>query len=127
AHVAGKARQLVPGVFEVAGMPRGGSALGVVLGLFLVAALIIPMAWLVRSRAREMDAATLAVVSFWVASILGAAAAFFFSDIPHDFLQNSSRYLVSMFYAVAATVPIRAARAPLRLAVTAAPATLRIP
>ena len=125
-HVVGNARQLVSGVFEVAGMPRGGSALGLVLGLILVAALIIPMAWLIRSRTRDMDAATLAVVGFWVASILGVAAAFFFSDIPHDFQQNSSRYLVSMFYAVAATVPIWAARAPLRVALIAAPATLLI-
>ena len=125
-HVAGNARQLVSGVFEVAGMPRGGSSLGLVLGVILVAALMVPMAWLVRSRARGMDAATLAVVGFWVASILGVASAFFFSDIPHDFLQNSSRYLISMFYAVAATLPIWAARDPLRLAVLAAPATLLI-
>ncbi|TMG29252.1 MAG: hypothetical protein E6H97_03390 [Chloroflexi bacterium] len=125
-HVTGNARQLVTGVFEVAGMPRGGSALGVVLGLFLIAALMIPMAWLVRSRGRDMDAATLAVISFWVASILGVAAAFLFSDLAHDFLQNSSRYLVSIFYAGAATLPIWAARAPLRLALIAAPATLLI-
>ena len=125
-HVAGNARQLVSGVFEVAGMPREGSPLGLVLGLLLTVALLIPIAWLIRSRSREMDAATVAVVGFWAASILGVAAAFFFSDIPHDFLQNSSRYLVSMFYAVAATLPIWAARAPLRLAVIAAPATLLI-
>jgi len=125
-HIAGNARQLASGVFEVAGMPREGSALGFVLGLILVAALMLPVAWLIGSRARGMDAATLAVVGFWVASILGVASAFFFSDIPHDFLQNSSRYLISMFYAVAATLPIWAARHPLRLAVIAAPATLLI-
>ena len=125
-HVAGNARQLVSGVFEVAGMPHEGSELGLALGLILVAALVIPMAWLIRSGARGMDAVTLAVVGFWVASILGVASAFFFSDIPRDFLQNSSRYLISMFYAVAATLPIWAARDPLRLAVIAAPATLLI-
>jgi len=125
-HIAGNARQLVSGVFEVAGMPRGGSLLGQVLGVILVAALLIPIVWLISSRARGMDAATLAVVGFWVVSIVGVASAFFFSDIPHDFLQNSSRYLISMFYAVAATLPIWAARDPLRLAVIAAPATLLI-
>jgi hypothetical protein len=125
-HVAGNAQQLVSGVFEVAGMPRGGSALGQALGLILVAGLILPFAWLLTSRTRDMEAATLAVVGFWVVSILGVASAFFSSDIPHDFLQNSSRYLISMFYAVVATLPIWAARSPLRLAVIAAPATLLI-
>jgi len=125
-HVAGNTRQLVSGLFEVAGMPRGGSALGLVLGLIVAAALVVPFVWLIRSRARDMDPATLAVVGFWVVSILGVASAFFFSDIPHDFLQNSSRYLISLFYAVAATLPIWAARSPLRLAVVAAPATLLI-
>jgi len=125
-HIAGNARQLVSGLFEVAGMPRNGSVLGVVLGVFLVAALAVPIAWLIRSRARDMNATTLAVIGFWAASILGVAAAFFFSDIPHDFQQNSGRYLISMFYAVVATLPIWAARAPLRLALIAAPAALLI-
>ncbi|HEV2217508.1 MAG TPA: hypothetical protein VGV88_08040 [Candidatus Dormibacteraeota bacterium] len=125
-HVAGNARQLVSGVFEVAGMPHEGSTLGLLLGLILTAALLIPFIWLIRVRARGVDAATVAVVGFWVASVLGVASAFFFSDIPHDFLQNSSRYLISMFYAVAATVPIWAARDPRRLTLIAAPATLLI-
>ncbi|HET7465966.1 MAG TPA: hypothetical protein VFL29_04825 [Candidatus Dormibacteraeota bacterium] len=125
-HVVGNARQLVTGIFEVAGMPRQGSGLGVVLGMLLVAALAAPVVWLLRSRTRGMTAVTLAVVGFWVASTIGVAAAFFFSDIPSDFLQNSGRYLVSVFYAAAATLPIWAARSQVRVAIVAAPATLLI-
>ena len=125
-HIAGNARQLVSGIFEVAGMPRSGSALGVVLGVILVGALLVPIGWLIASRTRGMSAGILAVTVFWVASALTVAAAFFFSDIPADFLQNSSRYLVSMFFAAVATVPLWAAGGTLRRALVAAPAMVLI-
>ena len=125
-HVAGNARQLVGGLFEVAGMPHEGSPLGVVLGLLLVAAVMVPFGWLLMTRARGMSAAMLAVVGFWAVSAAAVGAAFFFSDIPSDFLQNSSRYLVSMFYVAAATVPLWAAGSAWRMAAVAAPATLLI-
>ena len=125
-HIAGNARQLVSGLFEVAGMPRGGSALGVVLGLFLVAALIAPMVWLIRSRGRGMSSGTLAVTVFWCASTVCVAGAFFFSDIPSDFLQNAGRYLIPMFYSATATVPLWASGSHLRAALIAAPAALLI-
>ncbi len=125
-HVAGNARQLMSGIFEVAGMPHLGSALGVVLGVILVAALLAPFAWLIASHARGMSPAVLAVTVFWTGSTLCVAAAFFFSDIPADFGQNSSRYLVSMFFAAAATVPLWTAGSTLRAALVAAPAVLLI-
>lgn len=125
AHLAGNARQLVSGIFEVAGMPHGGSAFGVLLGLLLVAALVAPMVWLIRSR-RDMSAGMVAVTVFWSASTLCVAAAFFFSDIPADFLQNAGRYLISMFYSAAATVPLWASRRLLLGAMVALPAALLI-
>jgi hypothetical protein len=125
-HVAANARQLVGGVFEVAGMPHQGSVLGIVLGVILFAGLLVPIAWFVATRKHGMSAAMSAVVGFWALSAVAVAAAFFFSDIPADFLQNSSRYLVSMFYVAAATVPLWAASSPLRMAIVAAPATLLI-
>lgn len=125
-HIAGNARQLVGGVFEVAGMPRSGSALGLLLGVIMVGALLAPVVWLIASRTRGMSTGVLAVTVFWVASTIAVAAAFFFSDVPADFLQNSSRYLVSMFFAAAATVPLWAAGSTLRGALVAAPAVLLI-
>jgi len=125
-HVAGNARQLVSGLFEVAGMPHTGSTLGMVLGLLLVAALIAPMVWLIRSRTRGMSSGVLAVTVFWTASTLCVAAAFFFSDIPSDFLQNAGRYLIPMFYSAAATVPLWASGSHMRSALIAAPAALLI-
>lgn len=125
-HLAGNARQLVGGLFEVAGMPHKGSALGIVLGLLLVTAVMLPIGWLLTTRARGMSAAMLAVVGFWSVSAVAVGAAFFFSDIPADFLQNSSRYLISMFYVAPATVPLWAVGRAWRMAVVAAPATLLI-
>lgn len=125
-HLAGNARQLVSGIFEVAGMPHAGSALGVVLGLLLVGALLAPISWLIASHARGTSPAVLAVTIFWTGSTLSVAAAFLFSDIPADFQQNSSRYLGSMFFAAAATVPLWTAGSKLRSAVVVAPAALFI-
>lgn len=125
-HVQSNAQLLVSGIFEVAGMPHEGSALGLVLGVILVAAVLAPIAWLIRSRANGMSPGLLAVTGFWIASTLSIAAAFFFSDIPADFLDNSSRYLVPMFYAAAATVPLWAAAGPVRAALVAVPAVVLI-
>ena len=126
-HFAGNVRQLGTGIFEVAGMPRSGDGvLGYVLGATLLAGILLPMVWLARSLRTEIGAATLALLGFWSASALFVAAAFLFSDIPSDFLQNSARYLVPMFYAVAATVPLWAASANGRAALVALPAALLI-
>ncbi len=125
-NIALHMQQLASGLFEVAGMPRGGSALGIVLGLLLVTGVLLPMIWLVHSFRGAMRAPLLAVISFWSASAVFLAAAFVFSDVPSDFLEGSARYLVSMFYVAAATVPLWAAANPRRLAAIAVPACVVI-
>jgi hypothetical protein len=119
-------QQLASGLFEVAGMPHGGSALGIVLGLLLVAGVVLPIIWLVRSVRSPMGAPMLAVIAFWSGSAVFLAAAFVFSDVPSAFLENSARYLVSMFYVAVATVPLWAALDPRRLAALAVPASVFI-
>ncbi len=119
-------QQLASGVFEVAGMPHGGSAQGIVLGLILVAGVLLPMIWLLRSIRSPMRAPLLAVIAFWSGSAVFLAAAFVFSDVPSDFLENSARYLVSMFYVAVATVPLWAAADRRRLAAIAVPASVFI-
>jgi hypothetical protein len=118
--------QLASGLFEVAGMPAGGSALGVVLGLLLVAGVVLPPIWLVLSVRGSMRAPLLAVIAYWSGSALFLAAAFVFSDVPSDFLETSARYLVSMFFVAVATVPLWAAQDPRRLAALAVPASVFI-
>ncbi len=125
-HLALHIQQLASGVFEVAGMPRGGSALGIVLGLLLLAGVLLPMIWLVHSVRSAMRGPLLAVIAFWSGSAVFLAAAFVFSDVPSDFLENSARYLVPMFYVAVATVPIWAAADPRRLAAIAVPASVFI-
>ncbi|HUZ54400.1 MAG TPA: hypothetical protein VMU94_17980, partial [Streptosporangiaceae bacterium] len=125
-HLAMHMQQLASGVFEVAGMPHGGSALGIVLGLLLLAGVLLPVIWLLQSFHAAMRAPLLAVIAFWSRSALFLAAAFIFSDVPSDFLQNSSRYLVPMFYVAVATVPIWAAADRRRLAAIAVPASVFI-
>ncbi len=119
-------QQLASGMFEVAGMPRGGSVLGIVLGILLVAGVLLPMIWLVRSVRSPMRAPLLAVIAFWSGSAAFLAAAFVLSDVPSDFLENSARYLVSMFYVAVATIPLWAALDPRRLAAIAVPASVFI-
>jgi hypothetical protein len=118
--------QLAAGLFEVAGMPAGGSALGVVLGLLLVAGVVLPAIWLVISVRGSMRAPLLAVIAYWSGSAVFLAAAFVFSDVPSDFLETSARYLVSMFFVAVATVPLWAAQDPRRLAAIAVPASVFI-
>jgi hypothetical protein len=118
--------QLASGLFEVAGMPAGGSPLGVILGLLLVAGVVLPLIWLVFSVRGSMRAPLLAMIAFWSGSAIFLAAAFVFSDVPSDFLENSSRYLVSMFFVAVATVPLWAAQDPRRLAAIAVPASVFI-
>jgi hypothetical protein len=125
-HLALHMQQLASGLFEVAGMPRGGSALGIVLGLLLVAGVLLPLIWLVRSIRGSIREPLLAVIAFWSASAVFLAAAFVFSDVPSDFFENSARYLVSMFYVAVATVPLWAAANPRRLAAIAVPACVFI-
>ena len=127
-HFAGNLRQLATGIFEVAGMPRSGDGvLGYLLGASLLAGILLPMVWLISSlRSEKMPAATVAVLGFWSASALLVAAAFLFSDIPSDFLQNSARYLVPMFYVAVATAPLWAASSERRAALVALPASLLI-
>ena len=119
-------QQLAAGLFEVAGMPRGGSALGVVLGFLLVAGVMLPMIWLVVAIRGSMRAPLLAVIAFWSGSAVFLAAAFVFSDVPSDFGENSARYLVSTFFVAVATVPLWAAQDPRRLAAIAVPACVFI-
>jgi hypothetical protein len=119
-------RQLAGGLFEVAGMPPGGSAAGVVLGLLMVAGVVLPVVWLVLSVRGSMRAPLLAVIAYWSSSALFLAAAFVFSDEPSDFLETSARYLVSMFFVAVATVPLWAAQDPRRLAAIAVPASVFI-
>ena len=119
-------QQLASGLFEVAGMPRGGSALGILLGLLLVAGVVIPLIWLALSVRGSMRAPLLAVIAYWSGSAVFLAAAFVFSDVPSDFLENSARYLVSMFFVAVATVPLWAAQDPRRLAAIAVPASVFI-
>src|ERR1700682_5394894 len=125
-HLALHMQQLASGLFEVAGMPRGGSALGIVLGLLLVTGVLFPIIWLVRSIRGPMRAPLLAVLTFWSASAVFLSAAFVFSDVPSDFLENSARYLVPVFYVAAATVPLWAAAKPRRLVAIAVPACVFI-
>jgi hypothetical protein len=125
-HLEGNVGQLVGGIFEVAGMPHQGSAVGILLGLVLLAGLLIMLIWLARSVQGSMPAPMLAVLSFWCGCVVFVAAAFLFSDVPADFLQNSSRYLVPMFYAVAATAPLWAAADVRRAALVAVPAAFFI-
>ena len=125
-HLAPHVQQLASGLFEVAGMPHGGSAAGVVLGLLLVAGVLLPMVWLVGSVRGTMPAPLLGVIAFWSASAVFLAAAFVLSDVPSDFLENSARYLVSMFFVAVATVPLWAAQDPRRLAAIAVPASVFI-
>jgi hypothetical protein len=125
-HLSLHMRQLAGGLFEVAGMPPGGSALGVVLGLLLVAGVVLPLTWLVVSVRGSIRAPLLAVIAYWSASAVFLAAAFVFSDVPTDFLETSARYLVSMFFVAVATVPLWAAQDPRRLAAIAVPASVFI-
>jgi hypothetical protein len=118
-HLTGNVQQLVSGIFEVAGMPHGGSGTGIVLGLLLAAGILVPLAWLASSMRKPPPAPVLAVVAFWSASAVFLALAFVFSDIPADFLENSARYLVPMFYVAVGTVPLWAASSPRRLAAIA--------
>src|SRR6202521_395752 len=118
--------QLASGLFEVAGMPSGGSALGAVLGLLLIAGVVLPITWLVLSVRGSMRAPMLAVIAYWSGSAVFLAAAFVFSDVPSDFLETSARYLVSMFFVAVATVPLWAAQDPRRLATLAVPAIVFI-
>jgi hypothetical protein len=120
-HLVGNLRQLVGGIFEVAGMPHAGSALGVVLGLIVLAADLLPLLWLIHSFRRPKPAPLTAVVAFWSASTLFVAGAFVFSDIPADFLENSARYLVPMFYVMVAIVPLWVAADVRRAAAVAVP------
>lgn len=64
----------------------------------------------------------LAVIAFWTASELFLAAAFLFSDVPADFLETSSRYLVPLFYVAIASVALWAGANDRRLAAIALPA-----
>ncbi len=119
-------RQLAGGMFEVAGMPPGGSAPGVVLGLLLIVGVVLPLIWLVVSVRGSMRAPLVAVIAYWSASLVFLAAAFVLSDVPSDFLENSARYLVSMFFVAVGTVPLWAAQDPRRLAAIAVPASVFI-
>jgi hypothetical protein len=125
-HLSLHMQQLVSDVFEVAGMPHEGSALGIVLGLLLVTGILLPIVWLLRSIRSSMPAPLLAVIAFWSASAVFLAAAFVLSDVPTDFLENSARYLVSTFYVAVATIPLWAAADPRRLALIAVPASVFI-
>jgi hypothetical protein len=125
-HFLGNLRQLIGGVFEVAGMPHTGSALGIVLGLLLLAADLLPILWLIRSIRGNMPAPLLAVVAFWSATSVFVAGAFLLSDVPADFLENSSRYLVPAFYVMFAVVPLWVASHAGRAAALAAPAVVLI-
>jgi hypothetical protein len=118
--------QLAAGLFEVAGMPQGGSPLGLVLGLLLVAGVVLPLIWLVLSIRGSMRAPLVAVIAYWSGSAVFLAAAFVFSDVPSDFGENSARYLVSMFFVAIATVPLWAGQDPRRLAAIAVPASVFI-
>jgi hypothetical protein len=126
AHLRGNVRQLVEGIFEVGGMPPSVTAEGVVLGLLLLAGALVPIVWLIASVRGKTPAPLIAVVSFWSASGLFLAAGFVFSDVPADFLQTSSRYLVSIFYVAVATVPLWAAGSSRRLGLVAVPAAVFI-
>jgi hypothetical protein len=125
-HLAGNLGQLASGVFEVAGMPHQGSVLGLLLGLLLAAGVMLPVLWLILSIRTSMPSPMLAVLAFWSASAVFLAAAFVLSDIPSDFLQNSSRYLVPLFYAAVATVPLWVGADPVRAAAIAGPAAFFI-
>lgn len=124
-HFAGNVRQLASGVFEVAGN-ENGSLLGIALGLVLLAGILVPIMWLIRSVRGNTPAPLLAALAFWSSSAVFVAAAFLFSDIPADFIETSSRYLVSMFFVGAATVPLLAGDRVMRGAIVAAPAALLI-
>ena len=127
AHIAGNVRQLVSGIFEVAGAPRGGgSVIGLALGCLLFAGVLLPIMWLIRSIRGPMPAPLLGVIAFWAVSALAVAAGFLFSDVPADFLQNSARYLVPMFFVAVGTVPIWAATGTRRAAAVAVPAAFFI-
>jgi hypothetical protein len=119
-------QQLAAGLLEVAGMPHGGSALGIVLGILLVAGVLLPLTWLVLSVRGSMAAPLLAAIAYWSGSAVFLAGAFVFSDVPSDFGENSARYLVSMFFVAVATVPLWAAQDPRRLAAIAVPASVFI-
>jgi len=125
-HLSLHMQQLAGGLFEVAGMPRGGSPLGVVLGLLLIAGVLLPPIWLVVSIRGPMRAPLLAVIAYWSASMVFLVAAFVFSDVPSDFFETSARYLVSMFFVAVATVPLWAGQDPRRLAAIAVPAAVFI-
>jgi hypothetical protein len=120
----GNLRLLVSGIFQVAGMPTTVSALGIVLGLLLVAGVLLPVIWLIGSLRGQMPAPFLAVIAYWSASALLVAAAFLFSDVPANFGDTSSRYLVPIFFAAVATVPLWAAADAKRAAVLAVPAAV---
>jgi hypothetical protein len=125
-HLSGNIRQLAEGIFEVGGMPRSVTPEGVALGLLLLAGALLPSVWLITSLRGTASAPLLAAVGFWSASALVLAAAFVFSDVPADFLQTSSRYLVSIFYVVVGTVPLWAVGSSRRLSLVAVPAALFI-
>lgn len=125
-HLVGNVRQLIGGIFEVAGGPGAGSVVGIVLGLLLCAGMLVPLVWLIVSLRGDTPAPLLAVLAFWSASAMFLAAAFMFSDIPADFVETSARYLVPMFFVAAATVPLWAASRDLRAALVAMPAAFFI-
>lgn len=124
-HFAGNVRQLAGGLFEVAGR-ENGSAVGMLLGVLLIAGVLVPFVYLARGVRGTAPAPMLAATAFWSASALFVAGAFLFSDIPADFVETSSRYLVPMFFVAAASVPLWAGDRTWRGLVVAAPAVLLI-
>jgi hypothetical protein len=124
-HIRGNVQQLIGGVFEVAGMPHAVTALGVVLGLILVTALLLPAAWLIHSY-RTLPASRQALIAYWTCCAVFLTAAFVLSDIPADFLENSARYLVPMFYVAVAGASLWAAAGTKRAAAVAVPAAILI-
>ena len=125
-HFVGNLRLIVSGVFEVAGMPSSGSALGIVLGLLLVAGVLLPVIWLIASIRGQMPAPLLGVIAFWSGSALFVVAAFLFSDVPANFGDTSARYLVPIFFAAVASVPLWVAVDAKRAAALAVPAAVLV-
>src|SRR5258708_26264767 len=75
-------QQLAGGIFEVAGMPRGGSPLGVVLGFLLIGRAVLPLVWVVVSVPGSMRAPPLAVATYSSRSVGFPAPAFLFRPVP---------------------------------------------
>jgi hypothetical protein len=90
----------------------------------LALALVVRLAWreLVASAPRiervgEVGSLRIAWCTFWLSSVVLLSASFIFSSNPIDI--NSSRYLVGAIYAVAALLPLLAARGRVaRIAIT---------